>query len=89
MPAGAALEIPSGDDFTPALLQPLATATHGQALVTARAPLPLLTNEWTVESSGDFGTWTPLTNVPGLQYSATVLDSSAVTGRYYRVRSLR
>ena len=89
VPAGAALEIPSGDDFTPALLQPLATATHGQALVTARAPLPLLTNEWTVESSGDFGTWTPLTNVPGLQYSATVLDSSAVTGRYYRVRSLR
>ena len=70
-------------------MQSVTLQTNGRALVTARAPLPLLTNQWTVESSGDLKTWSSLTNVPGLQFSATVLDSSAAPNRFYRVKSSR
>jgi hypothetical protein len=70
-------------------LQPVTLQTNGRALVTARAPLPLLTNKWTVESSGDLKTWSSLTNVTGTQFSTTVLDSSAAPNRYYRVKSSR
>jgi hypothetical protein len=86
---GVALINPSGDDFTPALLQPVGLQTNGQALVTARAPLPLLTNQWTVQASSDLKNWSPLTNVTGTQFSATVLDSSAASNRFYRVKSSR
>ena len=89
VPAGVALANPSGDDFTPARLEPVAMRPDGRALVTARAPLPLLTNQWTLEFSGDLKSWSALTNVPGLQFTASVLDSTAAAGRYYRVRSLR
>jgi GH43 family beta-xylosidase len=89
VPAGVALADPAGDDFTPALIQPLVIQTNRRALVTARAPLPLLTNQWTVEYSGDLKRWSPLTNVPGLQFLATVLDVPAASNRFYRVRSQR
>lgn len=87
--AGVALVTPSGDDFTPSLLQPVTLQTNGRALVTARAPLPLVTNQWTVQSSGDLKNWSSLTNVPGTQFSTTVLDSSSAPKRYYRVKSSR
>ena len=87
--AGVALAAPSGDDFTPSLLQPATLQTNGQALVTARAPLPLVTNQWTVQSSSDLKNWSSLTNVPGTQFSTTVLDSSSAPRRYYRVKSSR
>jgi GH43 family beta-xylosidase len=87
--AGVPIAIPSGDDFTPAVLQPLALQTNGRPLVTARAPLPLLTNRWTVEFSGNLKAWTPLTNVPGTQYLATVQDSATTSNHFYRVRSTR
>jgi GH43 family beta-xylosidase len=87
--AGVVLAGPSGDDFTPALLQPVSWQTNGWALVTARAPLPLLTNQWTVQSSGDLKNWSLLTNVPGTQYSAILLDGSAAPNRFYRVKSSR
>ena len=89
VPAGIPLPNPSGDDFTPALLQPVAPHTNGQVLVTARAPLPLLTNRWTVEASGDLKNWSSLTNVPGTQFSAMGLDRSTATNRFYRVKSSR
>jgi GH43 family beta-xylosidase len=88
MPTGIALANPSGDDFTPALLQSVTPQSNGRALVAARAPLPLLTNQWTVESSGDLKNWSSLTNVTGTQFSTTVLDSSAPK-RFYRVKSSR
>jgi hypothetical protein len=87
--AGVALADPSGDGFTPALLQSVTLRTNGQALITARAPLPLLTNQWTVQSSSDLKNWSPLTSVSGTQFSATVLDSSAASNRFYRVKSSR
>ena len=87
--AGVALADPSGDDFTPALVQSVTPQTNGRALVSARAPLPLLTNQWTVQASGDLKNWTSMTNVYGTNFSATVLDSSAAPNRFYRVKSLR
>jgi GH43 family beta-xylosidase len=89
VPAEVVLADPSGDDYTPAVMQAVTLQTNGQVLVTARAPLPLLTNQWTVEFSGDLKTWSPLTNVPGLQYSTNVLDNSAAPSRFYRVTSSR
>ena len=89
VPAGIALANPSGDDFTPARLEPVAMQADGRALVTARAPLPLLTNQWKIEASGDLKTWASLTNVPGLEFAASLLDSPAASNRFYRVLSTR
>ena len=89
IPAGIPITNPSGDDYTPALLQPVVIQTNGRPLVTARAPLPLLTNQWTVEYSPNLRTWSSLTNVPGLYFSAAVLDSAATSNRFYRVNSMR
>ena len=89
VPAGVVLADPSGDDYTPALMQSVALQANGHALVAARAPLPLLTNTWTVQASSDLKSWSSLTNVPGLQFSTNVLDSSAASNRYYRVKSAR
>ena len=65
VPAGVVLADPSGDDYTPALVQSLVLETNSEALVTARAPLPLLTNQWALEASADLENWSSLTNVPG------------------------
>ena len=62
---------------------------RARALVTARAPLPLLTNQWTVQASGDLKNWSSLTNIYGTNFSATVLDSSTGPNRFYRVKSSR
>jgi hypothetical protein len=87
--AGVAIADPSGDDFTPALVQSVTPQTNGRALVSARAPLPLLTNQWTVQSSADLKNWSSLTNVTGTQFSATALDNSAAPNHFYRVKSSR
>jgi hypothetical protein len=63
--------------------------TNGRALVSARAPLPLFTNQWAIEGSGDLKYWSTVTNVPGMQFSATVLDNLPAANRFYRVRSIR
>ena len=89
VPAGVVLADPSGDDFTPPILQSVTPQTNGRAQVTARAPLPLLTNQWTVQASADLKNWSPLTNVTGTQFSTTVLDSSGGPHRFYRVKSSR
>jgi GH43 family beta-xylosidase len=89
IPAGLPIADPSGDDFTPALLQPLVMQSNGCALVTARAPLPLLTNTWTIQYSGDFKSWSVLSNVPGTQFSAAALDAQSAAKRFYRVKSSR
>ena len=87
--AGVVLANPSGDDFTPALVQSVTPQSNGRALVSARAPLPLLTNQWTLQSSGDLKNWSSLTNVYGTNFSASVLDTSAAPNRFYRVKSSR
>lgn len=87
--AGVALAAPSGDDFTPALLQSVGLQTNDQTLITARAPLPLLTNRWAVEYSSNLKNWSSLPSVSGTQFSATVLDSTAASNRFYRVKSAR
>ena len=46
VPAGVVLNGPAGDDFTPAVIQSISMQTYEQVLLTARAPLPLLTNQW-------------------------------------------
>lgn len=89
VPAANSLNNPSGDDFTPARVQPLAMQPNGQMLVSARAPLPLLTNLWTIEASSNLINWSVLTNVPGQQFSAAVLDSPTTFNRFYRARSSR
>ena len=89
VPAGVALDDPSGDSFTLALIQSVNLQTNAQTLVTARAPLPLLTNRWAVEFSGDLSNWSPLPSLSGTQFSATLLDSTVATNRFYRVKSAR
>jgi GH43 family beta-xylosidase len=89
VPAGIPIANPSGDDFTPALVESVAMQRNGWATVTARAPLPLLTNQWAVEASEDLKTWSVLTNAPALQYSVSARDSTAASNRFYRVRSRR
>lgn len=89
IPEGVPIANPAGDDFTPARLAPIAIQNGGQPLVSAIAPLPLLTNIWAIEHSSDLKTWTTVTNVPGKQYSVQVLDTASMTQRYYRVKSSR
>ena len=89
VPEGVALNIPSGDAFTPALLQPPTRPTNGAVQVTARAPLPLLTNNWALQKSSDLKSWSTLTNVPGLQFSASASHSAAASNTFYRVQSTR
>jgi GH43 family beta-xylosidase len=89
IPAGVTITDPSGDDYTPAWLSPVAMQSGVGALVSATAPLPLLTNNWTVQASGDLTNWTALTNVAGTNFSAQVMDSSGAAARFYRVKSAR
>lgn len=89
IPAGVIMTDPSGDDYTPARLAPVMMQSGGSAAVSATAPLPLLTNDWAVEASGDLTNWMVLTNVPGLQFSAQVLDGAGPARRFYRVQSNR
>jgi hypothetical protein len=58
--------------------------------VNAIAPLPMLTNNnWILETSSDLTNWTAFWIVSGKNYSAQVQDSSGVTPRFYRVKSVR
>jgi len=89
IPAGIPIDNPSGDDFTAALITSVASNTNNQRVVSARAPLPLLTNKWAIEYSGDFKSWTTISNVLGTQYTAVVIDSRGGSNVFYRVKSLR
>jgi GH43 family beta-xylosidase len=89
VPGGSPIPYPSGDDFTAARLAPIVMQSNRAPLVAATAPLPLLTNNWAVQFSTDLKTWTTLTNVPGRQYSAQILDGAGLAKRFYRVKSSR
>ncbi len=67
IPAGIAINNPAGDDYTAALISSFAATTNNQFLMNARAPLPLLTNKWAIQSSSDFKSWTLISNVAGTQ----------------------
>lgn len=88
IPAGIPINNPSGDDFTAALVTSI-TSANNQRVVTARAPMPLLTNKWAIESSSNFKTWTTLSNITGTQYTAQVIDSRSSSNFFYRIKSLR
>jgi GH43 family beta-xylosidase len=88
IPAGVAIANPAGDDFTAALVTSIAFA-NTQRVVDARAPLPLLTNKWSIQSSSDFKNWTTISNVTGTQYTAQIVDRSSSSNVFYRVKSLR
>ena len=91
IPAGVVLADPSGDDYTPASLTAISMQAGGHAQVTARAPLPLLTNTWSVQASSDLKSWSGLTNLSG----TILLSRRSSTGREcgaavtYRVKSAR
>jgi GH43 family beta-xylosidase len=89
VPAGVPLPVPSGDPFTPPRLNYVFPQGNGVVLVSASAPLPLQTNQWSLESSSDLGQWNALTNLPGLQFSTTFLDGQNVSNRFYRIESNR
>jgi GH43 family beta-xylosidase len=89
VPAGVALPIPSGDGFTPARFNSIVPQKDGAVLLAASAPLPLQTNQWELEYSTDLNQWSPLTNVPGLQFSLSLLDGPAATNRFYRLETNR
>lgn len=89
VPAGIALPIPSGDEFTPARIDQVEVEGNGSVQLSATAPLPLLTNRWSLECSGDLEAWTALTNVPGQQFSLDFVNAPAASNRFYRVKSFR
>ena len=89
VPVGIPLPIPSGDAFTPAHFNGIATESDGTVRFDVSAPLPLETNQWRIESSSDLIGWTTLTNASGLQYSVEFVDGPSSSNRFYRVESVR
>lgn len=89
IPAGIPITNPAGDDYTPAVLTSIGMQAGGHALVSARAPLPLLTNNWAVQFSSDLEGWTTLSNIPGIQFSVQILDGQTASRGFYRVKSSR
>lgn len=89
IPPGVVTAGPSGDDFTPSRFESVVMQTNG-ALISAIAPLPMLTNNsWIIYTSSDLTNWAAFWIVSGRYYSAQVLDTSGVSPRYYRVKSTR
>jgi GH43 family beta-xylosidase len=89
VPAGVVMTSPSGDGFTAPRFSQFSLGPGPAIQLTAIAPLPLLTNSWSVETSADLRGWTVLTNVPGQQYSTQVSDQPATSNRMYRIHSVR
>lgn len=89
IPAGVALPIPSGDTFTPARFNTISAQPDGAVRLSVSAPLPLETNQWRLQFSGDLRQWSTLTNVPGLQFSIDLQDGPSTSPRFYRVESVR
>ena len=89
VPAGVPLPVPSGDSLTPARFDSIQPQANGSVRLSVEAPLPLSTNQWRLESSGDLSLWTTETNVPGLQFSVTFSDGPSPSNRFYRVESVR
>jgi hypothetical protein len=83
------LPAPSGDAFTPARVSSISQEADGTLQLSITAPLPLLTNDWTLESSSDLSHWASLTNIPGLQFSAGYSDKVDESNRFYRIGSAR
>jgi GH43 family beta-xylosidase len=89
VPTGIAVPIPSGDSFTPARFDAITLQPDDSVRMTISAPLPLETNQWTLESSTDLVRWSTATNVPGLQFSIDFVDSPSSSNRFYRIESIR
>jgi GH43 family beta-xylosidase len=89
VPAGTPLPIPSGDAFTPSHFNAIVSQADGSVRLNVTAPLPLLTNQWRIQFSTDLTQWITLTNLPGLQFSAELVDGLSTANRFYRVESSR
>jgi GH43 family beta-xylosidase len=86
---GIAINNPAGDDYTAAIVSAVTVLPNNQYTINARAPLPLLTNKWAIESSTNLKTWSAITNVVGTQYTAQVTGSRGQSNTFFRVKSLR
>ncbi|HPY32188.1 MAG TPA: glycoside hydrolase family 43 protein [Verrucomicrobiota bacterium] len=89
VPAGILLDGPSGDDFTLPRITEVAPQTGRKIRIRGQAPLPLQTNRWTIEYSGNLSRWHTLSNVSGLQFAAEVVESLTSSNRFYRIRFAR
>jgi GH43 family beta-xylosidase len=89
IPEGIPINNPSGDDFTPALFTSFSVTTNNQRMMTARAPMPLLTNKWTVEFSNNLTNWTAISTISGTQCSAQILGLPGNSNAFYRIKSTR
>jgi GH43 family beta-xylosidase len=89
IPAGIPLPIPSGDAFTPARFNDVSLGSDNTIYLSISAPLPLVTNQWSVEFSTDLNQWSTRTNVAGLQFSANFVDGLSPSNGFYRVKTLR
>ncbi len=88
-PEGVNIPSPSGDDYMPAALDPLARQPNRKALISARAPLPLLTNVWYLEYSSNFTSWNAIAAAAGTQYTLQTTQTMNAARGYYRTRSVR
>lgn len=86
---GVPLAVPSGDPFTAARFDSITPLPDGTMHLNGIAPLPLLTNQWALESSSDLSRWVTLTNIPGLQFSVNFVDGPTASNRFYRFESAR
>jgi GH43 family beta-xylosidase len=89
IPAGILIPAPSGDSFTAAVFQGIIPQPNGGVRMNIRAPLPLTTNQWQVQSSSDLLHWNGMTNAPGTQFSIEMIDGPQTKNRFYRVESSR
>jgi GH43 family beta-xylosidase len=90
VPTGVSLPIPSGDSFTPGHFDNISPEPDADIVrLTATAPLPLLTNQWVLKNSADLVNWFTLTNIPGLQFSTSIIDQLSASNRFYRIDSVR
>lgn len=88
IPTGLPITNPSGDDYTASAITSIAIANK-QRIINARAPLPLLTNKWALESSINLKTWATISNISGTQYTAQVIDTQSSSNVFYRLKSAR
>jgi hypothetical protein len=89
VPAGAALSVPSGDAFTPARFGTVTAPPDGPLRLVASAPLPLVTNQWGLEFSGDLVRWSGVTNISGLQFLIDYTNSLSASNGFFRIQTTR
>jgi GH43 family beta-xylosidase len=75
VPAGILLDGRRGTISPCRAITEVAPQTGRKIRIRGQAPLPLQTNRWTIEYSGNLSRWHTLSNVSGLQFAAEVVES--------------